>query len=118
MNHKFKEYSLELENLLKVEKEILLSGELDSLKNLLPLKENLIENLQDLADVEVKWPVDIMLRIKENQELLDCALAGIRRVAQRLSNFRNIQTKLETYNANGQKTVVASFEDITVHKLA
>lgn len=95
----------EVAGLLEEEREALLSGNLEAVEALLPRKSALAERL-DAADPmlleELKTLRSTALR---NQELLEEAMKGIQRVANRVTELRRVRTQLDTYDASGNKQV-------------
>lgn len=107
-----------LDRLLDEEREILLTGELDRLSDLLAEKEHLIDSL-NAADAE---PTDDLRRTSEktlrNQALLQEALAGIRNVARKLGEMRQARRSFDTYDKLGHRMQVASESQSSVEKRA
>ena len=96
----------ELEDLLEAEKESLLVGDLAKVGRLVERKETLIENLGNIEQSDVETLEALNEKLKRNQVLMDSALEGIRRVAQRLSALRRVNTALDTYDAQGDRHTI------------
>ena len=93
-----------LDEVVELEREALLSGDLPALADLLARKEALIDTL----DKAGSGPGLEALREKaaRNQVMLDGALEGIRNVAARMAAFQKIKHTLETYDENGCKRII------------
>jgi hypothetical protein len=57
-------------------------------------------------------------KVRRNQELLNNALEGIRKVARRMAAFRRVQASLETYDKNGAKCVIDINPETSVERRA
>ncbi|MEM6886509.1 MAG: flagellar biosynthesis protein FlgN [Pseudomonadota bacterium] len=107
-----------LEEILELEREIVLSGQLDKVSELVEEKETVIDQFRSFERPDPDLLVRLNEKLKRNQVLLDHALEGIRVVAKRLSALRRVRNSLETYNANGVKRAVATEKTVTVEKRA
>ncbi|SFS87255.1 hypothetical protein SAMN04488040_2192 [Sulfitobacter marinus] len=95
-----------LDDVLEAERSALITGKLELLTNMADKKEELIEALNSAKfddDTSLKL---LDIKVKRNQELLNNALDGIRKVTRRMAAFRRVQASLETYDKNGDKCIV------------
>lgn len=92
-----------LDDLLEEERTALLSGDITTIERLLAQKEQLIDELSTSDQAEHSSMQALAGKVSRNQELLQHALEGIRRVGSRLSEMRRLKTKLDTYDAKGAK---------------
>ncbi len=104
--------------LLDQERAALLDGNLEAIAVLLQRKELLIDQL----NTQVPKPSDAISELQgkviRNQELLDGALEGIRKVAARMAAVRRIRNNLETYDESGRKSEISGVVDHKVEKRA
>lgn len=107
-----------LDDLLEAERQALISGDLDGLSKMASRKEGLIVALSKVEPSQADALVVLDKKIKRNQELLNNALEGIRKVARRMTAFRRVQETLETYDAQGAKTVIKVKQETSVERLA
>lgn len=107
-----------LDELLEKEREILLSGELEKLVEMLPNKEALIDalNHSELRGGETLKRLDG--KVRRNQLLLDSAMEGIRTVSRRLAALRRVRNSLETYDSKGRKQQIEIGSGNSVEKRA
>lgn len=108
----------DLDELLDLEREALLTGKLDTIGRLINRKEGLIDELSVTESVENEQLTDLSQKVKRNQDLLDSALAGIRSVATRLSAMRRVRRTLDTYDCDGKKRSITLSKDGSVEKRA
>lgn len=92
-----------LNDLLDVEREALLVGDLDRLVGLLKSKEALITELNGTPQSDLDAVQKLDGKVKRNQLLLDGALEGIRSVAERLAHLRETRGTLDTYGPDGKR---------------
>jgi len=104
--NKFENTISELDDLLEVERDALLSGNLDQIGRLLERKETLIDELSALERFETDTLQNLTVKLKRNQALLDSALEGIRKVAKRLAALRRVRSTLDTYDSSGTKKAI------------
>ncbi|SLN21118.1 FlgN protein [Roseivivax jejudonensis] len=92
-----------LDSLLDEERTALVSGDLEALDALMSRKSDLIEALRleamDLPD-EIE---PLQLKLRRNRELFEEALAGLRSVADRLQELREVEEGGGTYDGTGQR---------------
>ncbi len=107
-----------LDEILDIERDALLSGELDTLHSIVEEKEKLIESLNnsEAPDVDELRPVNNKAR--RNQDLLEQALHGIRTVSKRLAELREARKTFDTYNKSGQRKRIESEDAASVEKRA
>lgn len=98
-----------LMHLLERERALLLKGQLDALAEIIPIKETLLDEIaaRDRTAPEAQM-VALRARIARNQALLDGALRGIRAVAARMSDLRQVRRGLDTYDQSGRRTTIES----------
>lgn len=97
----------QLGELIEKERQALLTGELESLAQILERKEALIETLKGQQPGNLSELEAVQAGMDRNQVLFDHALAGIRTVANRLGALRKLRRSLDTYDSLGRKTEIA-----------
>lgn len=107
-----------LDALLEQERAFLLDGDLEGLGILLPLKEQMVAMLLDDEAVHRDMIRPLQGKLHRNQLLLDGALDGIRAVAKRLADLRQVRSALDTYDARGRKLSVPASTTSKVEKRA
>ena len=107
-----------LDSVLEDERHALLSGDLDTIGDLLSHKERLIDALNAAAPETHPDLGPLQDKVARNQALLDGALQGIRKVAARMAAFRKIRRTLETYDESGRKMILRTDIDHKVEKRA
>lgn len=108
----------ELNDLLDMERAALLKGDLETVTNLLPPKEALISEMNEVAQPDLAAMQALDGKVKRNQLLLNGALEGIKTVADRMQALRRVRNSLETYGADGKKRAIALQDQTTVEKRA
>ncbi|MFV0512262.1 MAG: flagellar biosynthesis protein FlgN [Jhaorihella sp.] len=94
-----------LDDLLDRERQALVAGELDELADLMAEKEALIGEI-GVPDPRAQAGLNRLRdKVHRNHALLNSALEGIRAVAGRLADLRQVRRGLETYDRSGRKTV-------------
>ena len=107
-----------LDDVLEAERSALIKGKLDLLTSMADRKEALIEAL-NCAEVDDDTQLKLLdVKVKRNQELLNNALEGIRKVTRRMAAFRRVQASLETYDKNGDKCIVEVAPKTSVERRA
>ncbi|WP_425097692.1 hypothetical protein [Tropicibacter sp. S64] len=92
-----------LKILIETERKALMDGDFEKIAELLDEKERFVGELNGREkDETVLEPLRDGLR--RNQELYDHALAGLRNVANRISQANRARKSLETYDENGRRT--------------
>ena len=117
-NDNFRMLVSELDDILDEERRILLSGNLDMMKELVDRKEKVMDQLADAEASDPQMLSSLNDKLKRNQALLDQALEGIRSVAKRLSALRRVRRSLDTYDARGEKKEIDMGKPVTVEKRA
>ncbi len=107
-----------LNTLLDAERAALLEGDLESIAEMLPAKEALIEDMNGAPPIDIEAVHALGGKVRRNQLLLDGALEGIRAAVARMSALRELRAGLETYGADGQKHRIAMETDNSVEKRA
>ncbi len=107
-----------LDELLELERDALLQGELDKIPAMLEEKESLIDALSDNEPDTKAELRGLQIKVERNQALLDGALQGIRKVAARMAAFRRIRRSLETYDESGRKRTIQGEVERRVEKRA
>lgn len=95
-----------LDTLLDRERQVLLEGELDAIGPLLEEKAALISELDDATPDEAENIRPLQLKLRRNQQLFDQALAGIRNVASRLGDMRQVRRSMDVYDASGNRASI------------
>ncbi|MCQ0091842.1 flagellar protein FlgN [Roseovarius sp. M141] len=108
----------DLNTLLDRERAALLDGDLEAISALLQRKEALIDQLNTQAPQSREDMLDLKGKLARNQELLDGALQGIRKVAARMAAVRRIRRNLETYDKSGRKSEVPGIIEHKMEKRA
>ncbi|MBC7133492.1 MAG: flagellar protein FlgN [Roseovarius sp.] len=102
------------EALLERERDCLLAGDLGALAGLAAEKEALMARLGESGLPEAAAAAALREKAQRNQQLLDAALQGIRRVSARLGAYRQVRRSMETYDPQGRKETIAG---TVVHRL-
>ncbi len=95
-----------LNELLDRERSALLDGDLQAIGPLLEEKTALISGLEDATPAEADSIRPVQMKLRRNQELFDQALAGIRNVASRLGDMRQVRKSMEIYDSNGNRASI------------
>ncbi|MDO6586260.1 flagellar protein FlgN [Salipiger sp. 1_MG-2023] len=95
-----------LDALLEEERKALLQGDLDMIGVLLEHKATLISELDDASPDEADAIRPVQLKLRRNQDLFDQALAGIRNVANRLGEMRQVRRSIDVYDAKGHRSSI------------
>lgn len=95
-----------LDALLEAERGALLEGALDRLPILLDEKARLIDSLNTLRPDDEDRLGDIRTKVTRNQALLEGALQGIRKVADRLATVRRLRHSFDTYDESGHRQTI------------
>ena len=91
-----------LHDLLDAERRALLAGDLDAIARMLARKEDILARLGTVpGGAPPLGP--LMDKLQRNQVLLHGALDGIRTVAARIADARQVRASLETYDKRGQR---------------
>lgn len=98
--------TLELDELLEAERRALLNGDLDAMGRLSAPKEALLEQISASQDAPLEAAQDIVAKVVRNQELIDAALTGIRRVVAEVEALQRIRSNLQTYTREGKKVEI------------
>lgn len=93
----------ELGDLLDEERAALLQGDLEKLNELLAPKEQLIDAMNAMSQADEPTMRALNDKVHRNQLLLDGAMEGIRAVASRVAQLREVKGALETYGADGKR---------------
>lgn len=108
----------ELNSLLDAEREALLKGDLKALEDLLVPKEALIAAMNEAPQTDLDEMQQLDTKVRRNQLLMDSALEGIRAVAARMAQLREVEGALETYGADGKRRDIPLHNDISVERRA
>lgn len=98
----------ELDGLLEKERQALLDGDLEMIGALLEQKTALLSGLDDATPDEAEVIRPLQMKLRRNQELFDQALAGIRNVANRLGDMRQVRKAMNVYDANGNRSAIGN----------
>ena len=108
----------DLDELLELERQALLTGNLEKIGRLIDRKESLIDELSVIEAVDASELAELNDKVKRNQGLLDHALQGIRSVSSRLAAMRRVKRTLDTYDSSGSKQSIILTKDGSVEKRA
>ncbi|MEO9457558.1 MAG: flagellar biosynthesis protein FlgN [Roseobacter sp.] len=103
MNVNFEDTADFLDELLDREREALLNGNLDLIHRVFKEKETLIEELNALNPPNKATLQELNTKLTRNQALLRSALEGIKSVADRFADMRQIRESLDTYDVYGKR---------------
>ena len=107
----------QLDALLDDERAALLDGDLSRIGSGVAEKERLVQALNATAD-RAQDLAALQAKMTRNQSLLDGALQGIRSVAARMANYRQIRKSMDTYDGQGRKHTIPGEVARTVQKRA
>lgn len=94
----------QLDEILGMEREALLAGNLDALHPLLEQKESILTTLQTTKTDDESGLKYLQNKMLHNQKMLEGALQGIRSITERLATVKRVRETLETYDLHGQRT--------------
>ena len=92
----------ELSDLIEVEQEAVLRGDLAVVQDLVDRKAALIGQINGAAARGHAELPELQRRIARNQQLLQKAMDGIHAVSERLKKLRDARVSLTVYDAQGQ----------------
>lgn len=107
-----------LEDVLELERNALVQGDLDRLHNTAPEKEKLIGAINDLDVFDSDELIRLQRKVERNQALLNSAAEGIRAVANRMAELRRVRQEFTTYGADGQRSEFAVGHQAKLEKRA
>lgn len=107
-----------LDTLLDEERRALVTGDLEKIGQLMSQKEEIIQQINSLDQLENDTLAAVHEKVTRNQALLNSALDGIRAVANRMADLRRVRASLETYDHRGQKQNFGVQIQSTVEKRA
>lgn len=93
-----------LEEVLDLERNALVEGDLDQLNHMAPEKEKLIGAINELQVMDSEDLIRLQKKVARNQALLNSAADGIRAVADRMAELRRVRGEFSTYGADGQRS--------------
>ncbi|KIN63009.1 FlgN-like protein [Sulfitobacter noctilucicola] len=108
----------ELNELLDAEREALLKGDLESLQAFFVPKEALIDAMNEVPQTDLAAMRLLDQKVKRNQKLMDGTMEGIRSVATRIANLKDVKGALETYGADGKRRDISLGIDASVERRA
>jgi len=117
-NELFASRAADLHAILDQERDILLSGNLDEMAELVDHKEHVIDLLTELDPGDGEVLQHLNAKLHRNQALLDKALEGIRAVSKRLSALHQVRRSLDTYDSFGEKQTFEMEKQVTLEKRA
>ena len=94
----------EISEILEAERKSLLTGDFETLSELVDRKQSAFDALPGLESLPDEDAAALRARARANQRLLDGAAAGLTEVKERLRQMRDVQEKLRTYDAQGART--------------
>lgn len=92
-----------LEEVLDLERSALVNGNLDCLEHMLPQKEKLIGAINDMQVFGSDELLALQQKVQRNQSLLNSAADGIRAVADRMAELREVRQEFTTYDSTGRR---------------
>jgi len=95
-----------LDDLLETERRALLAGDLEKIGPILTGKEQLIDRFNAHEIDRNPNLAAVQQKLVRNQELLDGALEGIRKVAARMAAMRRVRQSLDTYDESGKRQTI------------
>ncbi|WP_282152945.1 flagellar biosynthesis protein FlgN [Ruegeria atlantica] len=107
-----------LEDVLELERNALVQGDLDCLHHTAPEKEKLIGAINDLDVFDSDELIRLQRKVERNQALLNSAAEGIRAVANRMAELRRVRQEFTTYGADGQRSEFAVRHQAKLEKRA
>ena len=90
----------DLDHLLELERQYLLTGALDNLPDISDRKLDLVDDLLGQSD---PLPDPIREKLRKNQDLLKSAITGIQIAKNRMREFRHVRDCLSFYGPQGNK---------------
>lgn len=94
----------ELDTILDQERSLLLKGDLTALEPLVSAKDELIEALNEIGEMEQDSLSAVQNKVTRNQTLLTSAMEGIRTVAARMAELRKVRKGLDVYDKSGTRS--------------
>ncbi|MCZ4257970.1 flagellar biosynthesis protein FlgN [Sulfitobacter sp. G21635-S1] len=107
-----------LNDLLDSERDALLKGDLERLAEMLAPKDTLIGAINSVPQDDLQGLRELDNKVKRNQLLLGGALDGIRAVADRMAQLRQVRSSLDTYSADGKKRSIDLRDKTTLERRA
>ncbi len=112
-----------VDQLLDRERQALVQGNLEEISDIMNLKQNLFDQINQLDDdqhqqLETEELKSVQEKVTRNQALLSSAFEGIRAVANRMADLRRVRSGLETYDRRGQKKSFGAQSVSSVEKRA
>jgi flagellar biosynthesis/type III secretory pathway chaperone len=95
-----------LDRCLEAEQKALVAGDIETVSKLLDEKSALIAELNAHGATSAPALGALRAKAERNQILLDGALEGIRRVADRLSDLQRLRHSFDTYDQRGQRNTI------------
>lgn len=117
-NSQIEDTLVKLDDLLELEREALLAGNIDGVTRRLPEKERLMNSLEEFELTDESKLDPLKRKAERNQRLLESALEGLRAVTNRISALRRIRETLETYDQSGRRTTISETRRSQVEKRA
>ncbi len=107
-----------LERILEREHASLLKGNIGEMTALTMRKEQILEKLNKAQLKSRNLHVPLQNKIQRNQALLESALEGIRSVADRIAEMREIRGKINTYDQSGARQSISVALESKIEKRA
>ena len=117
-NSQIEDTLVKLDDLLELEREALLAGNIDGVTRRLPEKERLMNSLEEFELTDESKLDPLKRKAERNQRLLESALEGLRAVTNRISALRRIRETLEIYDQSGRRTTISETRRSQVEKRA
>ncbi|MDE4172962.1 flagellar export chaperone FlgN [Phaeobacter sp. PT47_59] len=93
-----------LDRILDEERSALMTGDLKQMESILARKEEAIDQLNTISNLEQQTLAQVQTKVVRNQDLLESAMEGIRSVAARMAELRRVRKGLDVYDSTGRKT--------------
>ena len=117
-NHNPQTYIDELDRILDEERAALIEGDLTKLEKILARKEDAIDQLNTISDLERDTLAKVQTKVMRNQDMLESAMEGIRSIAARMAELRRVRKGLDVYDSTGRKTRYGTRLDQKLEKRA
>ena len=95
----------DLEEILTLEYQAFLDGDLRKIEQLGRYKSEVLEKVSKLPPDQFENFISLRENLKRNQELANCVIRGTRRALVRVQEILDLKSKFGTYNAMGEKSL-------------
>lgn len=108
----------DLKVILDEERRYLLLGEYSDLEELAERKTQLLERIMAAPGHDREQLAAARSMARQNGEMLDAALSGIRDISRKMAEFQKAQSGFETYNRAGKKSRFPSSRPVDFERRA